>query len=1126
MKTQQKNQTVHLVLWAMCMIFINNVDGQNMRGVQVWEDSILLPTYKMNPVEKNPAFFRNESYQGASRYIYPYPAQDNLTNEKVDRWYKALYLENEYLRVCVLPELGGRLFYATDKTNGYEIFYRQSVIKPALIGMLGAWISGGVEFCVFHHHRASTYLPVDHRITRNEDGSATIWIGEYEPRHRMKWEIGISLYPGRSYIEASGTLMNTTEKTNSFLYWANVATHVNEDYQIFFPPSVDFATFHSKNSFAHWPITTEAFTRDDYYRDSIDVSWWKNHPNPTSFFAFNIKDGFLAGYDHGKEAGTVHIGNPHIVTGAKLFEWGSGERGTMWSSNVLTDHDGPYAELMSGAYSDNQPDYSWIKPYETKTFSQYWYPLREIRGCKNANLEAAVNLELTENNEVFIAVNTTRSIEKAMVTLKNNGSVLFRDSIRISPGEPFSKSVKQGNLDGEEQLELVVNDEDGNVIISYQPLKKDAGKPLPEALQPPELPENIETTEELYLTGLRIKQFHNARRDPNAYFLEALRRDSMDIRCNTQMGLYHAGNGDYEGAAFYFRRAITRSAMDYTRPRDCEPFYQLGLILQEQGDYEAAFDTLYRAAWDYEFRAASYYHLAQIANILGDPEQALELVESAIEVNGLNVRAINLKAAILRDLERFIEAEEAALQALEIDHLNFQAIFELMLVNLVKPNVNRSLGYKIRLLTLLRDHPESYLEEAVNYLNCGMTEDALMMLELALESPAESLKNYPTIVYYLGFLHDRLEHDGQAADFFRKARSLPTDYCFPFRLETLAVYDKALEYEKDDAKALYYQGNILYDRQPLKAIQKWEKAVELDPGFAIAWRNIGWGYTYTTDDPVKAIRAYENAVRFNPEDALYYYELDKLYEKNGEDVGVRLKLLQDNHENVVKREDALIREILVMVYAGEYDQALQYLNDYFFHIQEGSRELHDIWVDACLLRGLDFMEKGDSRNALNDFLAADAYPENHQIGRDHDYRRNAQIYYYTGLGYEKTGDQEKANEYYQKTSVIPEIPYEYRYYQARAMEKLGNRQEADSVYYSLLGEGQKRFNAENEVDFFAKFGQGATPLQQKAIACQLQGLAYLGLKKNSEARKMFTDALSYNKYLIWAEEYLNRPDKY
>ena len=234
----------------------------------------------------------------------------------------------------MLPELGGRLVYATDKTNGYELFYRQQVIKPMLIGMLGAWISGGIEFCVFHHHRASTHMPVEYKLTENPDGSATIWIGEFEPRHRMRWSIGISLFPNRSWVRVDGNLINATANTNSFLYWANVAVHVNEDYQVIFPPNTQYATYHAKNSFAHWPVTSETYNSHEYYQNNIDASWYRNHPIQGSFFAHDIDEGIVAGYDHGRQAGTMHVANHHIVTGAKLWQWGTN---STFDRKALTD---------------------------------------------------------------------------------------------------------------------------------------------------------------------------------------------------------------------------------------------------------------------------------------------------------------------------------------------------------------------------------------------------------------------------------------------------------------------------------------------------------------------------------------------------------------------------------------------------------------------------------------------------------------------------------------------------------------------------------------------------------------------------------------------------------------------
>jgi len=286
--------------------------------VKIWEEPQVIPTYRVDAPDLNPMFYKGEVYQGAKKTIYPYPFLDKLTDIRENKTYKALCLENEYVKISFLPELGGRLFSALDKTNNYDFFYRQHVIKPSLIGMLGAWISGGIEWCVLHHHRATTFMPVDYVLAENPDGSKTVWFGEMEHRHRMKWIIGATLYPDKSYIEITVKIFNRTQFPNTFLYWANVAVHANPDYQVIFPPSTDFATYHAKNSFAHWPISGEVYNGVDYTK-GIDLSRWKNHPEPISFFAWNLKEDFSGGYDHGKNAGVVHIGNHNIVTEHTVF---------------------------------------------------------------------------------------------------------------------------------------------------------------------------------------------------------------------------------------------------------------------------------------------------------------------------------------------------------------------------------------------------------------------------------------------------------------------------------------------------------------------------------------------------------------------------------------------------------------------------------------------------------------------------------------------------------------------------------------------------------------------------------------------------------------------------------------
>jgi len=1093
-----------LSFFTLCFFFIAFLPllpGQEK--VKIWEEPLTLPTYVVRPPDKNPMFFRNQSYQGASRYVYPYALEDNITEEKVDKTYKALYLENEYIKLCVLPEIGGRLFYATDKTNGYELFYRQHVIKPANIGMLGAWISGGIEFCVFHHHRASTNIPVDYRLVQNEDGSATIWIGETEPRHRMKWSLGISLYPGKSYIEVDGRLFNPTSNTNSILYWANVATHVNDDYQIIFPPSTDFAVYHAKNSFTRWPVTSGVYNGKEYYRDGIDAGWWKNHPEPISMFAHDLQDGFLAGYDHGRQAGTMHVANPHIVKGAKLWEWGPGPYGSMWDTEVLTDSDGPYAELMTGAYSDNQPDYSWLMPYETKTFKQYWYPLRETQGAVAANLEATLNLNKQEEGNYLVAVNTTRPHRKASLLIKAGKEVLFQTDIDISPETPFHQVVELPAGIAETDLRLQVTDAAGAILISYEPAVKDPNPPLPEPVAPPLAPSDVESLEELYFTGLRIRQFHNARIDAEAYFREALRRDPLDSRCNTMMGIIRQEACRLEAAADHFRTALRRPTANYTRPRDGEALYHLGVILQQQGKYSAAYDTLYRAAWDQAFAPAAYFHLAQLSTGRGDYRRALTEVDRALGYNASHLRARNLRASILRRLGQAAAAAAQCRQVLEQDPLNAYALQEQLQLG----------GTPEQALTeALRDQPESYLELATKYLNAGLREEAASVLRRASASDVRQLRDYPTIHYYQGYLAHLAEKTDVANRHFAKGQALPTDYCFPYRFESIAVFEAALQYDTTDARAHYYLGNLLYDKQPDRAISHWERAVQLEPELAIAHRNLGWGYQQHHGDPERAIRAYETAIQHQKQDPRYYLELDKLYEKQGADLEKRYAVLTGNHEYVARRPDALLQEIKVLTLYGKSEQAIDYLVDDFFPRQEGVDNLHDIYVDACLAEGLTELEAGRRTEALRFFEMADEYPANHQIARNPSYPRNAQIKYLQALA----KDKKAATALFREVAGMEVRDPRYQYYQALALQQLGRETEAAALARSIRTAAEELLQAEARVDFFSKFGEGQSEQARQAEGDYLQALFLLLTGEKAAAREDLKKAARLDPGHLWA----------
>lgn len=1065
--------------------------------VKAWEGTIDIPTYLLGAPETAPVFERDWSYQRARRSVYPYPLNDNMTRNKDTLTYKALYMENEYIKLCILPQIGGRLIYAVDKTNGYDIVYHNHVIKPANVGMLGAWISGGVEWNVFHHHRATSHTPCDYKIVKDADGSQTIWVGETEYRQRMSWAIGVTLHPGKSYIEISGRLMNSTMNSNSMLYWSNVSTLVNDDYQIIFPQSVDFVTFHCKNWFAHWPVTHETFNGMDFYKQGVDASWWKNHYMSNSMFAYDLKEDFIAGYDHGRNAGTILTGNHNIVKGGKFWLWGPNSE---WDTKILTDDSGHYCELMSGAYSDNQPDYSWSFPYETKTFSQYWYGIRDIEGVKAGNLHAAINMEMKGDGKVFLGVNVTEKMPRVRVDLLKDHQVVYSEIIDVAPDKPYIKVVKLDKSIDYNSLEMVLHNAKGEEMLSYKPIIKDANKPLPQIVERPKLPTEIKNTEECYLVGLRNLQFHNPFIAPTDYFNEVLRRDSGDTRANTQMGIYYRLRGEYDKSASYLRKAIMRQTHDYTRPADCEALYNLGLILKEQGKDEAAFDTLYRAVWNYPYNSAANLQLAQLYSKQGNYEMALDRLDEAIVRNGDNLNAINLKTSILRKQGKRQEALECINKVLSFDPLNAYATAE-------KDMITGKDSLKI----LMRDEEESYIELAINYLHNGFNEMSIKLLKYA-----DSIRPYPTTKMWLGWFADKSGDKATAKMYFDEAVSLSTDYCNPFRLETIDVLNKAKSYCPNSAKPYYYLGNLLYDKQKENAIGQWEKCVELDPDCAMAWRNLGWANWLYVKDYQKSVECYKKAIALAPDQALFLEEIDQVYEIMGADVQTRFELLKSHHDVCTKRYYPLAAEVITGTFVGEYDYVLDLLHNCYFPTREGVANFHDVYVDALILAGQKKLKEGDRTGALDLFKEAFTYPVNHQVFLvDERTPRDAQIYWNIGKVYEANGQKNKAIESFRKSASVDVQNTDYRYWKALSLEEIGRKDDAISLCKELIKSGNDAIVKEFVNFYGAEGSTGNTVEGINTKAYYTMGLGQLGLGDKTAAKHSFEQSVLLKVDNLW-----------
>lgn len=1085
-----------------------------MDNVKIWEEEVIIPTYEVGEPDKNPMFLEKRVYQGSSGKIYPYPTTEKISREKKDKAWKAVFLENEYLKVMILPELGGRIQRAYDKTNDYDFVYYNHVIKPALVGLLGPWISGGIEFNWPQHHRPTTYMPVDHMLQENPDGSKTLLVNDVDQMYGTKGMAAFTLYPGKAYIEIRGQLYNRTSMPQTFLWWANPAVPVNDYTQSIFPPSIHNVYDHGKRAVSRFPIAKGEYYKHDY-SEGVDISRYKNIPVPTSYMAEPSDYDFVGGYDYRKEAGLLHVADHHFSPGKKQWTWGCGDFGKAWDRN-LTDEDGPYIELMTGVYTENQPDFTWLKPFEEKTFTQYFMPYKKVGQVKNATVHAALNLEKTESG-LHIIVYATEKYKNAGIVLRKNGTEIYRDTADLSPVDIYEAEIPAEVSDMHELKVSVVCE--GQTLVEYQPEEEK----IPELASPAEAakdPEEIMTNEELLLTARHIEQHRHATYLPDPYYLEGLKRDSGDSRINNAYGMLLFRRGNFAEAERHFRAAIRRLTWRSPNPYDSEPYYNLGLALFYQGRKDEAYDAFYKATWSNEQQEMSFYYLAAIEAGRGDYESALMLAEKGLVKNMHNIKARGLKAILLRKLGRKEEAREWIALNLELDPFDYLSRFEQAFLAGGDGDKEAEQTLIKETGSLMRSDRERYLQTARDYAECRMYGEAIRVLD-------ECGQDYPLLAYYKAHYLTKTGEAGAAQREYEKADAASPLYCFPNKPEDLIVLEDAVRNYPDGAKAYYYLGCLYYDKlQFEKAADLWEKSASLDDSFPTVHRNLALAYYNKQKRPEKAREELEKAFRLDRTDARVFFELDQLYKKLGMDFSVRLKNYEDNRDLIEERDDAMLEYVTLCNLLGMNRKAYDTIMSHRFRPWEGAEgRISGQYKIALLEMAKDRLEAKDDAGAEELLEKALMYPENLGEGRLEGTKDN-HIYYYLGVAEKRLGNAEMSVEYFRRAEQGNNEPAGVMYYydqpadmilyQGLAHQELGDVKAAHACFNKLMDYGERHLNDQMKDDFFAVslpdflIFEDDMDQKNKAHCHYLMGLAHLGAGDEENAKKQFDQALQYD----------------
>lgn len=1063
--------------------------------VKAWKEDVVIPTYEIGQPDKNPMYLEKRVYQGSSGVVYPYPVIEKISDQPVAHTWHAIYIENEYIKVMVLPELGGRIQMAYDKVKGRHFVYYNHVIKPALVGLTGPWISGGIEFNWPQHHRPSTFLPVDATIEENADGSVTVWVNEYERMFHQKGAAGFTLRPGKAYLEIRGHLYNGTPLPQTFLWWANPAVAVNDYYQSVFPQDINAVFDHGKRAVSSFPIATGTYYKMDYSA-GVDISNYKNIKVPTSYMGVNSKYNFEGGYENDSHGGMLHVASHHVSPGKKQWTWGNGDFGRAWDRN-LTDHDGPYIELMAGVFTENQPDFTWLMPYEEKRFTQYFMPYQEVGIVKNASKDLVFNIDKNEDGTIWFKLYATGKQHVHVVLKNDDGTIYYNKEVDLSPEQMLVEQRIDVNDSPLSTLSFYANDLQWHA-------EPDEIRPIPDAAEAALSPQDTKTNDQLYLTGLHLEQYRHATWNPTDYYEEALRRDPNDYRCLNQMGLWYLRRGRFDKAESYLRRAQKVLYKRNPNPYDGEPLYNLALTLRCQGKQHEAYEWFWKAAWSYAWRSAALYQAACISTKEGRLNDALEEINSSLACNSRNHKVLALKATVLRLAGRKDEALHVCRESKHIDLFNYGCRYEEYLLTGDKEALND-------LINLMHGQFNNYDELGLDYWRCGQNETTVDIWQLAVDNGATTAMTY----YYIGLAGKK--------DGFDLGAKACSNYCFPNRLEAILALQAAIDYNTEDAKAHYYLGTLYYGaRQYDVARLHWNRSAELDPTFPTVWRNLALEEFNKENNPEQALADMEKAFSLNTKDGRILMELDQLYKRLGYDHSMRLNHLEQYPELIAQRDDLLLEEITLLNLTGHFEQAKEKLDAHQFHPWEGGEGKvsgqYQLARVELAKQALDRKDYDTAIQLLNECLV---YPHHLGEGKLYGAQEN-DFYYFLGCAYDAKGENEKAKECWEKATLGPTEPAAAMYYndakpdkifyQGMALLKLGRTDEAHGRFYKLVNYGKNHLFDDVVMDYFAvslpdlQIWEGNLNLANRVHCNYMLALGYYGLGDKEHGQRYLDEA--------------------
>jgi tetratricopeptide (TPR) repeat protein len=899
--------------------------------VRVWRGTLTLPTYEEGAPDPNPPF---DEYAN-NRFNYPYTLRNNVTNKRADHAWRALFLENEYLKCSVLPDIGGHLYTCTDKISGKPMFYENPSIKKAAISYRGAWAAFGVEFNFPVSHNWVTLSPVDFAIKQNDDGSASVQVGNVGRVYGMQWTVELVLRPHSTVLEERVTLNNRSDVRHRFYWWNNAGVQVWDDSRIQYP--MRFAASHGFRDVQPWPVEA----------DGTDLSIIKNHTKgPVSLFVHGSREPFMGVWNSHTNSGTVHYADYAQLPAKKIWSWGVDADGLDWRK-ALSDNDSAYVEVQAGLFR-NQETYAFLEPRQTIAFSEYWMPVRDIGGISRANLAGVVHLS-RHDNALVAALNVNEPLRGATIAVLAGDQRVFETKADLTPEHTWSHEI--GNADLQQKYTLELRDAKAAVLLRHTEDKYD-WTPVDQIRVGPQpsyhFPGPDERTEDDWVALGKDDELNGRLLQALQTYQDALKKFPNSFELHKAVGRLCASLLRYNEAKEHLEIVHSRDTTD------AEISYYLGIALDGMGDARnarQAFESAYRSP---EFRAAGALRLGELSAQEGKLNEAESYLKEAMHSAPDDMRVAEELSAVLGAYGKNEESQQIATRwAAQFPEHYF------LLEQIGKPD-----------LPHLADDAERILNIASEYMRLGLYSRALEVLSRKYpaavpdqtEPGALSPEQHPMMAYFRGYCRAKLGQSASAD--FSEAAQRSTAYVFPSRAEELNVLKAALQANPQDATAHYLLGTLYFSRGITDdALAEWALARKFNPKMPVLHASMGRALLHVKKDPQDALKVLQEGLAVDPNNVELYIGIDQALSILGRPARERVNALQRYPDRETMPSALTYELILNLAEAGEYDAATALFHNRFFEREEGGTNVRQVWIEVQLQRALALAKGGKCSEA-------------------------------------------------------------------------------------------------------------------------------------------------------------------